>query len=106
MDSIKRNPIIAGNWKMNLLRADAVQLIDAIKPLVAGAACEVVACVPFTDIDCVVAAAKGSVIQVGAQNCHWETSGAFTGEISADMLAELGVRYVVLGHSERRQYFW
>lgn len=105
MDSIKRTPIIAGNWKMNLLRTEAVALIEALKPLVADAACEVVACVPFTDIDYVAASAKDSVIQVGAQNCHWETSGAFTGEISANMLAELGVRYVVLGHSERRQYF-
>ena len=105
MNSIKRTPIIAGNWKMNLLRAEAVALIEALRPLTADAACEVVACVPFTDIDCVAVAAMGSCIQVGAQNCHWEKSGAFTGEISADMLAELGVRYVVLGHSERRQYF-
>lgn len=105
MNSIKRTPIIAGNWKMNLLRAEAVALIEALRPLTADAACEVVACVPFTDLDCVAVAAMGSCIQVGAQNCHWEKSGAFTGEISADMLAELGVRYVVLGHSERRQYF-
>lgn len=105
MDNTKRTPIIAGNWKMNLLRGEAVALIEALKPLVADAACEVVACVPFTDIDCVAMAAIGSCIQVGAQNCHWEKSGAFTGEISAGMLAELGVRYVVLGHSERRQYF-
>ncbi len=105
MNSTKRTPIIAGNWKMNLLRAEAVALIEALGPLTADAACEVVACVPFTDIDCVAVAAMGSCIQVGAQNCHWEKSGAFTGEISADMLAELGVRYVVLGHSERRQYF-
>lgn len=105
MESIKRTPIIAGNWKMNLLRAQASALIDALKPLVADAACEVVACVPFTDIDCVAEAAKGSPIQVGAQNCHWAASGAFTGEISAGMLVELGVRYVILGHSERRQYF-
>lgn len=105
MKDMKRTPVIAGNWKMNLLRAQAVALIEALKPLVVDAACEVVACVPFTDIDCVAEAAKGTAIQVGAQNCHWESSGAFTGEISAGMLAELGVRYVVLGHSERRQYF-
>lgn len=105
MKDMKRTPIIAGNWKMNLLRTQAVALIEALKPLVADATCEVVACVPFTDIDCVVETVKGSAIQVGAQNCHWEISGAFTGEISAGMLAELGVRYVVLGHSERRQYF-
>lgn len=105
MDRLKRTPVIAGNWKMNLLRTQAVALVDALKPLVANAACEVITCVPFTDIDCVAEAAKGSAIQVGAQNCHWAVSGAFTGEISADMLSELGVRYVVLGHSERRQYF-
>ncbi len=105
MDSIKRTLIIAGNWKMNLLRTQAVALIEAIKPLVAGAACEVVACVPFTNIDGVAEAVKGSPVQVGAQNCHWAESGAFTGEISAAMLTELGVRYVILGHSERRQYF-
>ncbi|WMJ85223.1 triose-phosphate isomerase [Oscillospiraceae bacterium LTW-04] len=102
---MKRTPIIAGNWKMNLLRTQAITLIEALKPLVANATCEVVTCVPFTDIDCVAAAVKGSPIHVGAQNCHWAESGAFTGEISANMLAELGVRYVVLGHSERRQYF-
>lgn len=105
MKDMKRTPIIAGNWKMNLLRTQAVALIEALKPLIADATCEVVACVPFTDIDCVAETVKGSAIQVGAQNCHWEISGAFTGEISAGMLAELGVRYVVLGHSERRQYF-
>lgn len=105
MKDMKRTPVIAGNWKMNMLRTQAVELIDALKPMVANATCEVVACVPFTDIDCVAQAVKGSAIQVGAQNCHWEISGAFTGEISAGMLAELGVRYVVLGHSERRQYF-
>ncbi len=105
MNSIKRTPIIAGNWKMNLLRTEATELIQALKPLVADAACEVVACAPFTDIDCVASAAKDSAIQVGAQNCHWAANGAFTGEISASMLRELGVRYVVLGHSERRQYF-
>ncbi|MDF3005170.1 MAG: tpiA [Oscillospiraceae bacterium] len=105
MKDMKRTPVIAGNWKMNMLRTQAVELIDALKPLVANATCEVVTCVPFTDIDCVAQAVKGSAIQVGAQNCHWEISGAFTGEISVGMLAELGVRYVVLGHSERRQYF-
>lgn len=105
MDSNKRTLIIAGNWKMNLLRTQAVALIEALKPLVADAACEMVACVPYTDIDCVAEAARGSAIQVGAQNCHWAENGAFTGEISAAMLAEFGVRYVVLGHSERRQYF-
>ncbi|HWP50451.1 MAG TPA: triose-phosphate isomerase [Clostridia bacterium] len=105
MKHMKRMPIIAGNWKMNLLRAQATALIEALKPLVVQAACEVITCVPFTDIECVAEAIKGSPIQVGAQNCHWAANGAFTGEISASMLSELGVRYVVLGHSERRQYF-
>ena len=105
MKDMKRTRVIAVNWKMNMLRTQAVELIDALKPLVANATCEVVTCVPITDIDCVPEAVKRSAIQVGAQNCHWEISGAFTGEISAGMLAELGVRYVVLGHSERRQYF-
>ncbi|MFV0498361.1 MAG: triose-phosphate isomerase [Candidatus Fimivivens sp.] len=105
MQNLTRTPIIAGNWKMNLLRTQAVALIETLKPLMVEVACEVVTCVPFTDIDCVAEAVKGSAIQVGAQNCHWAESGAFTGEISANMLAELGARYVVLGHSERRQYF-
>lgn len=105
VQNLTRTPIIAGNWKMNLLRTQAVALIETLKPLMVEVACEVVTCVPFTDIDCVAEAVKGSAIQVGAQNCHWAESGAFTGEISANMLAELGARYVVLGHSERRQYF-
>ena len=100
-----RIPIIAGNWKMNLLRSQATELIIALRTLAGDVACEVVCCVPFTDIDCVAAAARGSSIRVGAQNCHWAVSGAFTGEISPAMLAELGVCYVILGHSERRQYF-
>ena len=104
MNSV-RVPIIAGNWKMNLLRAQAAELIAALRGLMGEVSCEVVACVPFTNIECVAAAAKDSSIRVGAQNCHWAVSGAFTGEISAAMLAELGVSYVVLGHSERRQYF-
>lgn len=104
MDS-KRIPIIAGNWKMNMLRTQATDLIIALRTLMADVSCEVVTCVPYTDIDCVAAAVKGSNIRLGAQNCHWAASGAFTGEISAAMLAELGVCYVILGHSERRQYF-
>lgn len=100
-----RVPVIAGNWKMNLLRTQATTLISELRALMGEVSCEVVACVPFTNIDCVAEAAKGSSIRVGAQNCHWAANGAFTGEISAGMLAELGVRYVILGHSERRQYF-
>ena len=74
-------------------------------PMVSGAGCDVIACVPFTAIETALAAAKGSGLKIGAQNCHWAASGAFTGEISADMLAELGVGHVIIGHSERRQYF-
>ena len=97
--------VIAGNWKMNKTPAEATALIEAIKPLVADAACDVVVGVPFIDIPAALEATKGSNIGVAAQNCYWEKSGAFTGEISADMLRELGVQYVILGHSERRTYF-
>ena len=105
MNKALRKAVIAGNWKMNKTRPEAAALIAELKPLVADAGCEVVACVPFTNLETVLEAVKGSNIKVGAQNCHFEKSGAFTGEISADMLAEMGVEYVVLGHSERRQYF-
>ena len=97
--------VIAGNWKMNKTPAEATALIEAIKPLVKDAACDVVVGVPFIDIPAALEATKGSNIGVAAQNCYWEKSGAFTGEISADMLRELGVQYVILGHSERRTYF-
>jgi len=105
MNKAKRTPIIAGNWKMNNDRVAAKALIEALKPLAEGADCGVVICVPFTNLETAVALCEGTNIKVGAQNCHFEKSGAFTGEISADMLKELGVEYVVLGHSERRQYF-
>ena len=105
MNKNLRKAIIAGNWKMNKTRPESKELIDAIKPLAANAGCEVVVCVPFTNLETAVEAVKGTNIHVGAQNCHFEKSGAFTGEISADMLKEVGVEYVVLGHSERRQYF-
>ena len=97
--------VIAGNWKMNKTPAEATALIEAIKPLVKDAACDVVVGVPFIDIPAALEATKGSNIGVAAQNCYWEKSGAFTGEIAADMLREIGVKYVILGHSERRTYF-
>lgn len=97
--------VIAGNWKMNKTPAEAKELIDAIRPLVADAACDVIVGVPFVDLPVALEATKGSNIGVAAQNCHWEKSGAFTGEISAEMLREMGVGYVILGHSERRTYF-
>lgn len=97
--------VIAGNWKMNKTPAEATALINQLKPLVANATCDVVVGVPFVDIPAALEAVKGSNIAVSAQNCHWETAGAFTGEVSAPMLAEMGVQYVIIGHSERRQYF-
>ncbi len=100
-----RKAVIAGNWKMNKTPAEAKALIEELKPLAANAPCDVVICVPFTDIAVAVEYCKGTNIKVGAQNCHFEEKGAFTGEISAQMLKECGVEYVVLGHSERRQYF-
>ena len=101
----KRNAVIAGNWKMNKTPAETTALINEMKPLVAAADCDVVLCVPFVDIAAAVEAAKGSNIKIGAENVHFEKSGAFTGEISADMLTACGVEYVITGHSERRQYF-
>lgn len=105
MNKAKRQAVIAGNWKMNKTRPEAKALIEQIKPLVKDADCGVVVCVPYTNLETALEATKGSHIKVGAENCHWAKSGAFTGEISADMLAEMGVEYVVIGHSERRQYF-
>ena len=100
-----RKPIIAGNWKMNNTPAQAVELIEAIKPLVKDAKCDVVVCPTFVCLDAASKALKGSNVCLGAQNVHFEEKGAFTGEISTGMLKELNVEYVVLGHSERRQYF-
>ncbi len=100
-----RRPIIAGNWKMNNTASEAVELIKALKPLVRDAKCDVVVCVPAIDIPAVKKAIHGSKIRLGAQNVHFAEKGAYTGEISAAMLKEYGVKYVIIGHSERRQYF-
>ena len=100
-----RKKIIAGNWKMNMTPSEAVKLVETLKPEVANDEVDVVFCVPAIDIIPVMEAAKGSNIQVGAENMYFEEKGAFTGEISPAMLTDVGVKYVVLGHSERREYF-
>ena len=105
MNKATRKAIIAGNWKMNKTATEAAELIDALIPAVKDADCEVVICTPFTSLVAAVEKCKGTNIHVGAENVHFEKSGAFTGEISADMLVDLGVEYVITGHSERRQYF-
>ncbi len=105
MDKQNRKAIIAGNWKMNKTATEAAQLIDELIPAVKDADCEVVICTPFTSLVTAVEKTKGTNIHVGAENVHFEKSGAYTGEISADMLVDLGVEYVITGHSERRQYF-
>lgn len=105
MDKAKRKAIIAGNWKMNKTATEAAQLVDELIPAVQDASCEVVICTPYTDLVTAVAKTKGTNIHVGAENVHFEASGAFTGEISVAMLVDLGVEYVIVGHSERRQYF-
>ncbi len=105
MDKTKRKAIIAGNWKMNKTPSEAKVLLNDMIPLVKDADCEVIACVPYVDLCTALETVKGTNIKIGAENCHWAESGAFTGEISTSMLKEMGVEYVVLGHSERRQYF-
>ncbi|WP_313293927.1 triose-phosphate isomerase [Faecalispora jeddahensis] len=105
MNKELRKAVIAGNWKMNKNPEETKALLAEVAPLVKDAACEVVACVPFIDLPAAVEAAKGTNIKIGAQNCHWEESGAFTGEIAANMLTSIGVSYVIIGHSERRTYF-
>ncbi len=101
-----RRYVIAGNWKMNFTPSEATAFINEIKPLLEGKNnCDIIFCAPFVTIGAAMEAAKGSNIKIGAQNVHFEEKGAFTGEISAKMLKEIGVEYVIIGHSERRQYF-
>ncbi len=101
-----RRYVIAGNWKMNMTPSQTKAFITELAPMVAGLdKCDIVLCVPYVDIATAVEAAKGTNIHVGAENVHFAQSGAYTGEISADMLKEIGTEYVVIGHSERRQYF-
>ncbi len=105
MNKATRKAVIAGNWKMNKTPAQAAALIEEMKPLVKDADCEVVICVPYVDLTTAVEHCKGTNIHVGAENVHFKASGAYTGEISAEMLKEVGCEYVITGHSERRQYF-
>ncbi|MBF4694016.1 triose-phosphate isomerase [Fusibacter ferrireducens] len=100
-----RKPIIAGNWKMHKSIKEGVAFVEAIKPDVANTDVEVLICAPYTLLQNMVEAAKGSNIKIGAQNMHFEDKGAFTGEVTADMLLEIGVTHVIIGHSERRQYY-
>jgi len=100
-----RKAIIAGNWKMNKTPCEAKTLVTELIPMVKDATCDVVVCTPFIDLQAALEAVKGTNIAVGAENCYPVDSGAFTGEISAAMLQAMGVKYVILGHSERRQYF-
>ena len=105
MNKSKRAAVIAGNWKMNKSRAEAKELVNELLPLVEKADCKVVICTPYLDLETAVSSTEGSNVKVGAQNCHWADHGAFTGEIPAAMIKEVGAEYVIIGHSERRQYF-
>ena len=106
MNPMKRRTVIAGNWKMNFTPAEATAFINEVKPLVAGKDnCDVIFCAPYVTIAAAQAAAQGSNIKIGAENVHFAESGAYTGEVSAKMLTACGVEYVIIGHSERRQYF-
>ena len=100
-----RRKIVAGNWKMNMTPSQAVKLVEELKPLVESDSVDVVYCVPAIDIVPVVEAVKGTNVAVGAENMYFEEKGAYTGEISAEMLVDAGVKYVIIGHSERRDYF-
>lgn len=102
---MSRRPIIAGNWKMNKDIAGTKELINELKPLVEGAEAEVVFCPPYVNLTEAVALTEGTNIGIGAQNMHYEESGAYTGEIAGEMLTAIGVKYAVIGHSERREYY-
>ncbi|MBO4327724.1 MAG: triose-phosphate isomerase [Clostridia bacterium] len=101
----KRKLIVAGNWKMNKTPAEASAFIKELKPLIKGSRSEIVCAVPFVDIQTSITAARGSRIKIAAQNMHFEEKGAYTGEVSGQMLKDMGVKYVIIGHSERREYF-
>ncbi len=106
MNPLKRRTVIAGNWKMNFTPAEATAFINEIKPMVAGKDnCDIIFCAPYVTIAAAQAAAEGSNIKIGAENVHFAPKGAYTGEVSAEMLTACGVEYVIIGHSERRQYF-
>ena len=106
MNKAKRTAVIAGNWKMNMTPSEAKKTVADTAALVAGKdGAKIILCVPFVDIASAQCGAEGSAISIGAQNVHFAEKGAFTGEISASMLKECGVEYVIIGHSERRQYF-
>jgi len=100
-----RRKVIAGNWKMNMLPNEAMDFIQELTPLVKDTKNEVILCVPYTDLFYALLHVQGTNIKIGAQNMHWEEKGAYTGEVSAPMLKSIGVEYVIIGHSERRQYF-
>ena len=100
-----RKKVIAGNWKMNMLPDQTIKFIDELAPLVKNTENEVILCVPYTDLFYSLLTAQNTNIKIGAQNMHWEENGAYTGEISGQMLKAIGVEYVIIGHSERRQYF-
>ena len=100
-----RRKVIAGNWKMNMLPNETIEFIEKFEPLVKDTENEVILCVPYTDLFYALNFAQNTNIKIGAQNMHFEESGAYTGEVSAKMLKSIGVEYVIIGHSERRQYF-